>query len=297
VDQLIVRFIADAQSGFNTFSSGATNVDYLFDPGLIAQAYQRRAGYNIVETSYSGGGITLLLNTAKAPFNDPLVRQAFNLAINRSQLLQSCCGGNKAFALTTTLDKPGTPFYDPKLTIPKYNQAAGQKLIDQVVAQTGKPIQISLSTFNTAYIVNEMQVVQAQLNQLQNVQVSLDIESPTALVPKLNAGNFQAAWFGAPDWNVPAIDMMPYFLSTSSQNYMRYNNPTVDSALHQLAMTSNRKTQVQLVDTIEAQVLKDVPVIFLLRKPTVALLSKNVRNLKMFYEAQPLLGDVWMTKG
>jgi hypothetical protein len=64
--------------------------------------------------------------------NNPLVRKAIDLPINRTEFKQA----GYPLSLMTTLDSPGTPFFDPSIAESKTNLAEVQTLIDQVVART-----------------------------------------------------------------------------------------------------------------------------------------------------------------
>jgi peptide/nickel transport system substrate-binding protein len=230
----------------------------------------------------------------KAPFTDVRVRNAIDMAIDRQQFMETRRLGDKQY-LMDTLDRPETPFYDAKNKVPKYDLAGAQKLIDQVVAeQGGKPIQFTVTTFSTSYIVSDAELLQAQLNKLKNVEMKIEVLAATEVIRKYNAGEQQAVIQG-PRWNEPAIDMVNWFSSTSNFNYMRYSNPTVDSALKQLVTATDQKTREQLVHQVEQQVLKDAPVVWYLRFPSNGIIDqKTVKNFKAYYDQRYLLDDVWL---
>jgi peptide/nickel transport system substrate-binding protein len=291
VDQLIVKVIPDQAQAYNTFNSGGGNVIQIFDPQFISQA--SKDGYNVTPGSAIGGGWSIGFNNSKPPFNNPLARKAIDLAIDREQFLQSRRSGDQNFALTT-LDKKGSPFYDPTITPPKQDLAQAQKYVDQYVAQTGQPLSFTLSIFQTPYLTQDGQTLQAQMNQLKNVQVKLNVEASPQLIADFNSGNFEAYEAGA-RWNVPGIDLYNWFYSGSNLNYMRYNSPTADASLNQLLSTADVQAQVPMVHAAEKQILSDSGVAWYAQFTSASAIDKTVKNYQIYFDQQALLDSVWLS--
>jgi peptide/nickel transport system substrate-binding protein len=293
VDQLTVKIVLDDNTRYNTFKTTPGSIDYEFgNPASLGQAKQD--GVQINTGVANGGGWGLAFNTATAPFNDVRVREAINLALDRTQFNDVRRSGNKALAMTT-LDRAGTPYYDPKIALPKTNLAAAQKLIDQVVAETGKPVSFTLTTYTTQYINLDTQLIQAQLAKVKNLNVAIETLATTSVIQKFTSGDYQAYPTSAFKWVEPAVDMTNSFLSTSATNYMRYNNPTVDAALNQLKTAADPKTQVQLVHQVEQQLLKDVPEALYTRAAGVTLVDKTVKGFATYFDERTLLDQLWIS--
>jgi peptide/nickel transport system substrate-binding protein len=290
VDQIVDKYIADPLTGYNTFQTTPGSLIFQFDPTIIPQSTQD--GYKSIAEAPNAGGWAIAFNNTKAPFTDVRVRRAIAMAIDQKQFNQTRRGGDKGL-LIDTLDQPGTPFYDKSITLPKTDLAGAQKLVDQVVAETGKPIEFTLAVFNTPYIVTDAQLLQAQISKLHNVNMKLDIQASTLLAANFNSGNFQA-YTAIPRWGEPATDMVATFLSTSPTNYWKYNNPATDSALTQLQTAPDQKTRTQLVHTAEEQILKDMPVAWYTRYASYRILDKTLQNVKTYYDQRVLVDDLWI---
>jgi peptide/nickel transport system substrate-binding protein len=293
LDQIIIKVIPDQAQGYNTFKAGGGNVIQLFDPQAIDQA--KTDGYNVTPGIATGGGWAMGFNNSKPPFDNPLARKAMDLAINRDQFLQSRRSGDPYFAIPT-IDKKGSPFYDPTITPNRYDPAQAQKYVDQYVAQVGHPLQFTYSAFVTPYLTQDAEQLQAQISQLKNVQMKLNIESSTQLIKDFNAGNFQAYESGV-RWNVPAIDMVNWLLSTSNLNYNRYSNPDADAALRQLLTTSDVKTEIPLAHKVEKDVLNDSGVAWYAQFTSATAIDKAVKNYQIYFDQQSLLDNVWLSNG
>jgi peptide/nickel transport system substrate-binding protein len=196
--------------------------------------------------------------------------------------------------MVQTLDKQGSPYYDASIKPPATDLAAAQKLIDQVVADTGGPVEFTLDVFNTPYIAQDGQLLQAQLAQLKNVHVTLNVGASATIVQRYTTGNFQATLAG-PRWNEPGIDMVTWFSSASTQNWMKYSSPTVDSALQKLVSATDEPTRVTQAHTVEQQVLKDSPVAWYAGFASGTEFAKRVQGYVSYFDQVPLMDSVWVS--
>jgi peptide/nickel transport system substrate-binding protein len=290
IDTLIVKIINDQAQAYNTFKSGGANVMQVFDPQFISQS--TKDGYAVTQSSATGGGWSLGFNNAKPPFNNPDARKAVDLAINRDQFVQTRRDGNQAFAIAT-LDKKGTPFYDPSITPNKFDLAQAQTYADKYQQETGQPLTFTLSEYNTPYLVQDGQTLQAQLSQLKNVKVNLNVEASPQLISDYNSGNFEVFPTNA-RWNIPGIDMYNVFFSGGSLNFMKYNSPTTDGFLSQLLTTPDTQSQVPIVHNAEKQILADSPVAWYANYIAATATDKSVQNYQLFFDQQALLDSVWV---
>jgi peptide/nickel transport system substrate-binding protein len=293
LDSIIVRQITDDQSRYNTFKTTPNSVIYLFDPTYFPTAQQD--GFQLVPGQTSAGGWSMAFNVTKAPGDDVRIRQAFNLAIDRRQWNQSRRGGLDEL-LMTTVDVKGTAFYNAKNALPaKPDLPAAQKLIDSYVADHGgKPVQITLTDFTTPYLLLDAQVLMAQLAKLNNLQITLESAASPVVIQKYTSGNFQV-YLGAPRWNEPGLDLYNYFHTGGSFNYYKYSNPQVDAQLDKLLTSTDPKVRKDVVDTVEQQLLKDVPIAWYGRFVSGTFATKSVKNYEVYFDQVPLLDDIWVS--
>jgi peptide/nickel transport system substrate-binding protein len=293
LDQVIVKIIIDPLTAYDTFKSGGADINHVLDPTLVGTAQADKV--KLFSVPVSGGGWALSMNNQTAPFNDVRVRQAFNIVIDRKQFNNVRRNGDPS-TLMDTVQAKGSPYYDPKNSVPKYDLTAGQKLIDSYIAdQGGKPINVTILTFNTPYITQDAQLLQQMFQKLKGVTVNLDVQSAPSVVAKAVAGQYQAYFNPVWRWNEPALDFINLFLGGSSLNYMRYSNSTVDSALNQLRTAADPQVKKQLVSQATAQIIKDAPVAYYSRYSSSAVIAKRVRGLKWEYDLIELLDNAWVT--
>lgn len=297
IDQIDMKFVTDDNARLSTMLAGSAQAAL---DGAYQNLTQYRAQSNkfaVVNTPTSGGGYGLLMNTSKAPFTDLRVRQALSLVLDSKELVERANFGDST-AVIKAIDDEFSPWYNPKIKLPKTDPVAAQKLVDQVVAeQSGRPISFTYLVNNTPNHIRMAEAIQTVVqSKLRNVEVKLDIQQPTATVPKQAAGDFQAS-LGSARWTDPALDLPAVFRTGSGLNYMRYSNPTVDAALTQLTTSTDSKTTQQAHETVIENVLKDLPMVWVSRFQTFYGYDKTqLKNWKMFYELRPLFEEMWLAK-
>jgi peptide/nickel transport system substrate-binding protein len=201
-----------------------------------------------------GGGGNFLMNNAKAPFDDPIARQAVTLALDRTSAAN-------AYAPETppqeTLFPPDSPYYDPKYALPGQNRDEAQKLFDQLAA-AGKPVSFTYLVPASAEPVVAANYVQSQLSAFKNVTVKIEsVPNPVYLTRKRQS-DFQMTPGGLYMVN-PVPDMSDFFTSQSAANVIKWDNPAVDAAFAQIKLTTDPAKLKELYGTIQAEFLKDEP--------------------------------------
>jgi peptide/nickel transport system substrate-binding protein len=181
----------------------------------------------------------LAFNTTRPPFDDPRVRRALSLAIDRRRLVQAAVAGYGTPAASAV--PPGLPF--APVDTPVVNRQAARALLDAagwrvvpgraVRERAGRPLRATLLTVGSGDLAVE-QLVQADL-----AQVGVGVE-----VRVLELGAFLAALrpparaYGLAVTGVPgtlALGHLPALFSTAQQggalDYTGFHTPALDQRL------------------------------------------------------------------
>ena len=225
-----------------------------------ATALKGKPGVKLLETqdlAYSLIG----LNTTKAPFDNPRVREAFNLAIDRAQLVQAVYfgrgvpGGPLSPALAEwALSTADFSCYKP-------DAAAAQKLL-QAAGVTGK-LKITLNVLGSLQLVKDVaEVVQAQLNKA-GFEVTLNVQEQGKFIADWRASNFE----GFVSLNGGSVDPDDYFGRTfqtgGATNVFKYSNAELDKLLIDARALSDPKARKPLYDQAQRILACAGPVIHL----------------------------------
>jgi len=226
---------------------------------------------------------------------DPAVRQALSVALDRNALVAAALGGN------------GTPEYGP---VPQgaanYNSAISESgasssvaLAENMLDNAGWTISSS-SPFRAKTIkgvtvplvinltVPQIDFLTSTANYLQSawqaigVQVNITPDSSNDIVNNLiPARNYESLLFG----NVlgPSSDLYSFWDSSQDfapgLNLSLYNNSTVNLLIERARQNSNAASSSQELATAQADIVANYPAIFLYSPDYVYVTNKNVQGI------------------
>jgi peptide/nickel transport system substrate-binding protein len=125
--------------------------------------------------SVSGEGLRLIyltLRPSRPPFDDPRVREAIDLALDRPLLLRRALGGRGRVA--TQIVPQTVAGYDPDIEPPRHDPARARRLLE-AAGVSGTPT-LELSGPNNRYL-NDAGVLQEIARQLREVGLTVNVRS------------------------------------------------------------------------------------------------------------------------
>ncbi len=287
IDNLEIHIIDDQVQRYNAFVSGQTNVSSLWRsfPQII-QAEE--AGYRVV-TGPAENSTFLFLNHEVAPFNDPIAREAFTLAIDRKQAARTIgLGYAKA---TTHLFPKATGFRDAASRLPAFNRPRAQRLFDQYAEEHGEPAKIRC---RTSVSQGDLCVfIQSQLAQFTNVELEVETGAPQSAITVWRAGAYEASQFSVQPYPDPDLFI---FLACDQRyaGFMRYCSEEMTAALTDARTAASTADQRAAYKRVQQQFLKDLPLIFISNQPQHTVFADNVRGYKYANDAIPLFQEMWL---
>lgn len=223
----------------------------------------------------------IVMNVNKPPFDDPKVRQAFALAINRQQIADVVY--KKMVQAANSILPPGMPGYTDTLPPAKYDPAAAKQLLAQS-KYAGKLPDITWTTAGGGGSAGpEVQAITGMLKDNLGVNVSIQQTDWATFIGQLNdpANNpyqiFDIAWIA--DYADPEDFLNILFHSNSTQNWAAYSNPDVDKLLDQAAIEKDTATRFKAYTQAEQMILNDAPVIPLTYDRQYNLVKPYVKGL------------------
>jgi oligopeptide transport system substrate-binding protein len=201
------------------------------------------------------------MNVTRPPWNDPRVRQAALLAIDRARHVQLAPGGQVANGILP----PHVPGYDPNRKLPEQNVAEAKRLL----AEAGYPNGIPEAKKSVMWLADSEQNrrhAEAIQSDLRAAGIPVELR-PAALSQYLTGYRTNAdCWYGGwyPDFPDAGNFFEPVLHSRAirpgkSPNASHYSSPTFDARLD-LARTLDRGSDRDLLyRQAEDQLLKDLP--------------------------------------
>ncbi|GAB6876528.1 ABC transporter substrate-binding protein [Thermaerobacter litoralis] len=215
----------------------------------------------------------IYLNTEKEPFDNPSLRRAVDLAIDRATLVR------------VVFQETADPGYGPFPPSSPAAAASGEppqrdlEAVKALLAQGGKPDGFRF-TLKTGTGPVTQQIAQVIKDMLADAGIEMEIQQVEfgSLLDDTDNGNYQAAalgWSGRPD---PDGNIYPWFYTDGSQNDSRYSNPQVDQLLDEARQILDMNQRVELYRQIMEQIHADAPYIYLYYPKNVKAYSAKVQG-------------------
>lgn len=193
-------------------------------------------------------------NVEKAPFDNPLVRQAFTLAINSQYIVDNITqtgqvpatgyvpAGVTVSGTTTDFRAEGGDYWTAPTTDEQYQKNCEQAR--QLLADAGYPNGEGLPTITYIYNTSDNhkkigEALQQQWKDVLNVNVKLENQDWNVFLDNRKQGNYQVARNGwNADYNDP-ITFLDMWVTGGGNNDAQYSSAEFDEAIKQAKSTSD----------------------------------------------------------
>jgi oligopeptide transport system substrate-binding protein len=229
-------------------------------------------------------------NSQIKPFDDKRVRQAFNYAVNKEEIVREITKMGSLPGNGTL--PPGMPGHDPDLKGYYYNPSKGKRLL----AEAGYPDGAGFPVVQL-WAFSKAESTKAELAAYQEYLAELGVKVEIHFAPDwpvykqmLQQGKlsmFRVAWYA----DIPDPDnfFFPLLHSAGKPNYMFYRNPRVDRLLEEARAETDYAQRVKLYREAERIVMDDAPWITQHNHIFEYLYQPYVQGVEV-----SLLGDRWI---
>ncbi len=211
-------------------------------------------------------------NLTREPFNNPDVRKAIYMAIDRGPIIESCVFGK------------GTPVVD--IFPPAYWAALNTPLpaldiegAKALLASAGYPdgFETSITSWSEySFLSNAAIVIQEQLKQI-GITAELDlVDNGTMISQVYGERNYDLAVTGTSAYVDPHGVFLNNFGSTSGGNFVQYLNPAVDDLIAQGIAVTDVEARAEIYREIQTILLADMPWVNLFVANQYEVMQKNV---------------------
>jgi oligopeptide transport system substrate-binding protein len=222
----------------------------------------------------------LLLNPARPPLDDPRVREALYLAVDREALAYSVLrtGVRPAW----TLVAPDFADY-PEVAMPagaltqEQRQSRARELLAAAGYGPGRPLLLPV-IYDTQEENRQILVAVAAMWRAIGVQAELTNLEFSALLRQTRTGDFTVARSQAFALFDDPYAFLQQFRSSSPTNWMRYQNPAYDALLEQSNASDDPARRGELLAGAEAALLADMPLIPVYHYVGKVLVSPRVQG-------------------
>jgi oligopeptide transport system substrate-binding protein len=205
----------------------------------------------------------LVLNTTRPPLNDPRVRRALSLALDRGALATKVLKAGQQAALTFV--PGGLGGYEPGTSL-REDAAEARRLLAEAGFPEGQGFpQLELSTWSVS--TAQLEAIQQMWRDRLGISVSLLQREARTHITALAAGDFDLGLYTAiPDYD-SAADLLERFTTGNPNNYPRWSDADYDRLVR-----ADRRAEA------ESRLLDALPVIPLYFNTKNFLLRPTVRG-------------------
>ena len=209
------------------------------------------------------------LNSKVKPFNNPKIRKALSMTLDRQTIVDKITQGGQIAAEGVVSfgmkDENGKEYRDGVGQLITYNVEEGKKLFEEGLKEEGMTA-ADFSKFSILYNTSEAHKKIAQAAQEMwrtNLGIEIQLENVDFQVKldREKAGDYQisrAGWIG--DYMDP-MTFVELWLSSSSFNDAKYNNPEYDKLVLKARSTADQKVRFDAMREAEKIVMEDMPII------------------------------------
>lgn len=270
---------------------GLADLDRVLDPSEPLNAELQKAPSNF-SVQYIG------LNIEQPPLDDPKVRQALNLAINREAIATQVLSNVRTPA--NGIIPPGFPSYNTDLRGYEYDpDLARQRLQESQYAgdlENLPRITLNISGSFGANVPLDLEVILQSWEQELGIQVDIQQTEWATFLQDLHGRRYQmfSIIWGA-DYPDPENFLDVNFYTGSDNNQTNYSNSEVDVLLEQARIEGDQVKRFELYNRIEQMILDDAPWVPLWNSgESYALIKPEVKGYYLTAMTIPKYRHVYM---
>ncbi|AUU05521.1 TPA: ABC transporter substrate-binding protein [Raoultella planticola] len=203
-------------------------------------------------------------NTTRPPFNDPRVRLALNMALDKDIIAEKVLGqGQRPAWLISQPDIGGVKLQNPDYASwPRDKRLAeAKKLLSEAGYSDSHPLVFNL-LYNTSESHQRVAIAASSMwKKNLGVEAKLQNQEWKTMLDTMHTHNFDAvryAWIADYD---DAATFLNNFRTGDSENTSQYSNPAYDEALKNAAKASDGVARGKYYQQAEDLLAKDVPAV------------------------------------
>lgn len=285
LEKLTFRFILDSATALTAYESGDVDGIRSIPSADYARLVASNAGVNVVPNY---GTVYYNINCSKAPYDDPLVRKALNLAIDRKTIIENVVqiDATPAFSYLA----PGYGVNGKDITEGRgtfgLSETADVEAAQAALAEAGYPNGEGFPTLQLSYYSNDTvkKVVEAMAEMFKtNLNINVEISSNDWAIfyESVQAGDYEVAAMGWSADYLNPMSFLPLFKTGDSTNTAFYSNSKYDDLVNQVMMETDAAAAAELTLKADEVVSEDYACIPLYYKSNNYLMKDYISGVYM----------------
>ncbi|MEA4899057.1 MAG: peptide ABC transporter substrate-binding protein [Eubacteriales bacterium] len=282
LEKITFRYISDPSTALLAYEAGEIDGSRTVPPSDYARLKADGAGV-VAVASY--GTVFYNFNCAKAPFDNPLVRKAFSLAIDRSALINDVVQVDALPAysnISPGYSIDGVDFVDGRSEF-GLSADADMEGAKAALAEAGYPDGALFPEITLSYYTNEnvKKIVEAMAEMLKtnlNVPINIINEEWSVYYPNVQAGNFDLCAMGWSGDYVHPMTFLPLLVTGDVNNLGKYSNADYDALVAQAQVETDSVKAMEIMREADALASAEYPTLTLYYKTNTMLMKDKVQG-------------------
>ncbi len=277
--RLIWKPMDNLNSAMRLVLSGGADIVGEYTPSRHHWLLQKHPA--IVRNSPFFGTYYFAFNTRKPPFDDPRVRRALSMAIDRDWMAKEMvdAGNIPAWGLLPPGLDSSDNFRPDWARLPRnVRLQAAKALLTEAGYGANRPLRFEIR-FNSSTEHRRAAVAMATMWRDLGVEAKLLNSEASLHFDSLKRADFQLARSGwIADLPAPENFLSVHLSDTGPQNYSGYANPSYDAAVERAMAEPDAKRRAGLMREAERILMADMPILPLYFYASRSLVSPKVRG-------------------
>ena len=285
LEKLTYRYILDVSTALTAYENGEVDGVRTIPSSDLARLKAENAGV-VVAPSY--GTVYYDINCSKEPYNDPLVRKALNLAIDREALINN---------VAQVEGEPAYSFYAPGYVVDGKDLTEGRPSFDlsptadveaakAALAEAGYPEGEGFPTIQLSFYADDnVKKIAEAIKEMweQNLGITVEVSSAEWAVfyDAVQNGNYEVAAMGWSADYVNPMSFLPLLYTDDVTNNSFYSNPDYDAIVDQVKVETDPSKFGELVKQADELVSADYPMLNLYYKSNTYLIKDYIEGVYM----------------
>lgn len=273
LDGIEFKIIKSRSTRILAFAAGEFDMTFATDVSIpLLKDVKANAPDAVCEIVPTGVSTNLIVNASTAPFDNPDVRTAMALTLDRDEYIKILSEGyfQKGTAMLAPPEGRWAMPEEMMNQIPGYNpdvagnRAKAVKIMEGLGYTKDNPLKIKVSTRNTA-IYRDPAVILIDQLKLINIEAELDVIETSQWHAKVARKDYQVGLnltgVGVDD---PDVNLYENYWCTSQRNYTGYCNKDLEKQIEKQSTIADYEERRKLVWEIDKKLQEDVarPIIY-----------------------------------
>ncbi len=273
LDAIEFKIIPNRSTRILAFTAGEFDMTFSGDVAIpLLKDVKSQAPQAICDVSPSYVSRNLIVNEKAPPFDNPKIRRAMALALDRKAFVDILTEGQGSLG-GAMLPGPEGQWGMPKDVMEKMtgygpdvgkNQAEARKIMEELGYTADKPLKVKVSTRNIAIYRDPAVILIDQLKRI-HIEGELEVVDTSIWHAKVARREYSVGMnltgVGVDD---PDVNFVENYTCKSERNYTQYCNPEVEKLIDAQSQEADAEKRKKIVWQIENLINEDVarPIIY-----------------------------------